>query len=206
MHCKQLPLALRVMGSVAAGFHTMAEWQSCVQKLQKTGSSLGGGYDKELFDVLRKSYDNLDDAGKSLFFCLVGYPDDCYARVSDVVEQWMALQNPDGQESEAAELLMDGYAVFEQLLHQSLVYLDGSGVEESCIMHGLVREMGLRIAKEENENMAETGTIVVSCVATDTGAVPQGKRAVNLWRFCRGMARRFMCIRFDVFHCQRLWI
>ena len=79
MHCRGLPLALSMMGSIAAHFRTMAEWQSCVQKLQKTGLSLGGGYDKELFDVLQKSYEKLDDAEKSLFFCLVGYPEDCHA-------------------------------------------------------------------------------------------------------------------------------
>ena len=155
MHCKLLPLALCMMGSIAAGFRTMAEWQCCVGKLQKTGLSLGEGCDKELFDVLQKSYENLDDAGKRFFFCLVGYPEDCHLRVSDLVEQWMALQKRDGQESDAAELLIDGYAVFGQLLQQSLVYLDGSGSEESCSVHGLVRELGLRIAKEENENMAE---------------------------------------------------
>ena len=155
MRCKQLPLALCMMGSIAAHFSTMAEWQSCVQSLQETGTSLGGGYDKELFDVLRKSYENLDDAGKWLFFCLVGYPENCRVRVRDLVEQWMALQNHYSQDSDAAELLMDGYAVFKQLLHQSLVYLDGSGGGESCFMHGLVRELGLRIAKEQNENMAE---------------------------------------------------
>ena len=44
----------------------------------------------------------------------------------------MALQKPDGQESDATELLMDGYTVFGQLLKQSLVYLDGSGSEEAC--------------------------------------------------------------------------
>ena len=72
MHCRRLPLALCVMGSIAAGFNTMTEWQSCVQKLQKTGLSLGAVYYKEIFDVLRKSYDILDDAGKSLFFVCWG--------------------------------------------------------------------------------------------------------------------------------------
>ena len=91
MHCKRLPLAMCMMGSIAAFFRTMAEWQSCVQKLQQTGLSLGGGYDQELSDVLRKSYEKLGDAEKSLFFCLVGYPENCHAQVSDVVEHWMAL-------------------------------------------------------------------------------------------------------------------
>ena len=76
-------------------------------------------------------------------------------QVSDVVEHWMALQKADKQELDATELLTDGYTVFRQLVDKSLVYLDDSGCEECCYMHGLVRELGLRIAKEENENMAE---------------------------------------------------
>lgn len=68
MHCKRLPLALCLMGSIVAGFHTMVEWQSCVQKLQDTGSSFGGGYGNELFYMMHKSYENPDDALKSFFF------------------------------------------------------------------------------------------------------------------------------------------
>ena len=199
MHCKRLPLALCMMGSIAAHFRTMAEWQSCALKVQKTGLSLGGGYDKELFDVLRKSYEKLDDAEKSLFFCLVGYPEDCHVRVSDVVEHWMALQKPDGQDSDAAELLMDGYTVFRQLLHQSLVYLDESGVEESCFVHGLVRELGLRIAKEENCNMAKRDRLLfpvlqqlrgksvrateLSTCGNSVEALPEGLCAFDLLSF-----------------------
>ena len=179
MHCKRLPLALCMMGSIVAHFRTMAEWQSCVLKLQKTGLSLGRGYDEELFDVLRKSYEKLDDAEKRFLFCLVGYPEDCHVRVSDVVEHWMALQKADGQESDAAELLMDGHAVFRQLLHQSLVYLDGSRHEESFIMHAHVRELGLRIAKEQNENMAERERLLFPVLQQLRGKSLRA-RAVNL--------------------------
>ena len=61
--------------------------------------------------------------GKKQFFYLLEYPEDCHLWVSDVVEQWMALQNPEKQASDAADMFMNGYAVFGQLLQQSLVYL-----------------------------------------------------------------------------------
>ena len=177
MHCRGLPLALCMMGSIAAHFHTRADGQSFVQKLQKTGLSLGGGYDEELFDVLQKSYEKLDDAEKSFFFCLVGYPEDCPVHVSDTVEHWMALQRPDGLESDAAELLIEGYTVFRQLVDKSLVYLDDSGCEECCLLHGLVRELGLRIAKEENESMAERERLLFPVLQQSQG---QSLRAKEL--------------------------
>ena len=158
--CRQLLLALCVIGSMAAGYSRMSDWRCLVAELKKTGLHWDEGHDKELLNVLRISYDNLNDAQKSIFFCMVGYPEDCEVRVSDLVEQWIALQDVDMGEWDASDLQDKGYAVFGQLLSRSLILMDEEQSESlsetsTCHMHDIVRDMGLRIAQENNKDTAE---------------------------------------------------
>ena len=161
MHCKGLPLALRVMGSMAAGFSTMPQWQDCVKKLQNTMSHLGGDYNKDLLPVLRLSYERLDDEQKSFFFCAVGYPEDCSMRVSDLVVQWTGLQPQNRRDWDSGDWWVGGHAVFGELLSRSLILMDDSYLNcesmwnQFCHLHDSVREMGLRTAEEQNENVTE---------------------------------------------------
>lgn len=65
--------------------------------------------------------------------------------------------------------------MFKQILHQYLVYVDGSGDEESSVMHGLVRKLGLRIAKDENENMSERERLLFPVLQKLQGQSLRGK-------------------------------
>lgn len=195
--CGQLPLALRVIGSMAATYTTMTDWTHGVQELSAK-------YKKDVHQVLQVSFEKLDEAQRSMFFCVVGYPEDYDLRVSDLVEQWMALQEPDNAKSDVDALAYEGYAAFGELLSRSLVMMDSSSdtlqwaslSKKSCYMHDVVRDMGLKMARVENEDVAQRRRLLFPCMADLKGksimarelsmrgnsarSWPEGLRAFNL--------------------------
>lgn len=79
------------------------------------------------------------------------------------MEQCIAIQTVDSGERVADDLWDEGCAVFGDLLSRSLIMVDTKAVRQPwvalsetwCYMHDILRDMGLRLAQENKNDMAE---------------------------------------------------
>ncbi|CAD7698376.1 unnamed protein product [Ostreobium quekettii] len=154
--CGQLPLALRIIGRMAAGFQTEHEWRHALKKLKQ--SQERAGEMESVLSTLKVSYDDLDKDHKLMICCLVCYPEGCHVKLTDLVEHWMALQQRDfGEGFEGNNLSHDAVAVLYNLRDRSLLHVEDKEGEQwrdaVCHMHGLVREMGIIAAKGDLPDM-----------------------------------------------------
>ncbi|CAD7704830.1 unnamed protein product, partial [Ostreobium quekettii] len=176
--CGGLPLALNVVGSLAAGYLVLEEWQEGLTKLRKS-IGMCTEYNKKVLALLRMSFDCLEDDEQDLFLCLAGNPEGYHVSVSDLVEQWvlrkydMDREEVDSdEEADIDENLTLGYKLYMHLVHRSLVIHDPSGIvglqgetdealmlsmmgfqetevrTASCHLHDLIREMALMVTSE----------------------------------------------------------
>ncbi|XP_028752138.1 disease resistance protein RML1B-like [Neltuma alba] len=126
VYAQGIPLALKVLGSYLRG-RNQVEWESALKKLKKNPY-------QEIQNVLRLSYDELDDEEKKIFLDIA-----CFLK---------------GELTELVISLLDSFgfcgAIGIRTLHdKALINVDGSIHVE---MHDLIQEMGLQIAREESIN------------------------------------------------------
>ncbi|KAK2639787.1 hypothetical protein Ddye_027582 [Dipteronia dyeriana] len=113
LYAKGNPLALKVLGSHLSGM-SKHEWESAFDDLQGIG-------DSEIFNVLKNSYDRLNDKEKDLFLDIAcffnGYFEDDIAKLLDCKYSLRVLNN------------------------KSLITIEEGGIK----MHDLLQEMGRKI-------------------------------------------------------------
>ncbi|MCG8340447.1 MAG: NB-ARC domain-containing protein, partial [Cytophagales bacterium] len=157
VQCNKLPLTLSVVDSMVGGYSTMLEWECAMKRLQNS-MPLDEEYEQRLLSVLEHSFDNLDEAQKCLFFCMVCYPEDYHVKTSDLVEQWVARQDHESENLDMEYWMLEGYATCAQLVNRSMLMVEKTNGEDmlsnmSCHMHDILREMGLQLVKKENKDI-----------------------------------------------------
>ncbi|XP_039060030.1 LOW QUALITY PROTEIN: probable disease resistance protein At1g52660 [Hibiscus syriacus] len=143
--CAGLPLALITIGRAMACKTTPGEWRYAIEKLKR---STLPKMEKEVYPLLKFSYDNLSSTMKCcLLYCCL-YPEDHNIPKRRLVEYWFCegLLNEFDRISEAQ---MEGDHIINSLLSACLLEREGSPL---CVkMHDVIRDMCLWIACELEE-------------------------------------------------------
>ncbi|QHO08730.1 TMV resistance protein N [Arachis hypogaea] len=125
-----LPLALKVLGSYLNG-RGIEVWHSAIEKIKHFSHS-------EIIDVLKISYDGLDDMEKDIFLDIA-----CFFK------GW--------QKHHVTEILKrcghDAEIGIDILINRSLITIDKYDYDYWLGMHDLLEEMGKRIVIQESQNV-----------------------------------------------------
>ncbi|RDX79133.1 Protein SUPPRESSOR OF npr1-1, CONSTITUTIVE 1, partial [Mucuna pruriens] len=121
-YAKGIPLALKVLGSLLYG-RTREAWESQLQKLEKLP-------DREIFNVLKLSFDGLDEEQKEIFLDIA-----CFYRGHEEIVVAETLDSCDFSANIGMDVLKD----------KSII----SVLEGRIVMHDLMQEMGQEIVRQE---------------------------------------------------------
>lgn len=148
-YAKGLPLALNVIGSDLFG-KTIEEWESALKKYETIPS-------KEVLDVLKVSYDNLDDNEKEIFLDI-----SCFFK---------------GNLREDVEKTLDASHFYSKygigvLIDKSLVTIDEANAIK---MHDLIQDLGKDIARKDSPDPGKRRRLwhhndVLEVLTDDTGS------------------------------------
>ncbi|KAI9127022.1 hypothetical protein K1719_001581 [Acacia pycnantha] len=129
-YCQGSPLALIVLGCFLYG-REKEEWESALEKLDKDPP-------KEVVDVLKLSFDELDENQQNVFL-------DLAFLINERIEISLNLRRQ----------LYDSFALIEinVLKEKSLISFDDHGC---VVMHNLVKKMGLNVARNQLISYAKT--------------------------------------------------
>ncbi|XP_062025352.1 disease resistance protein RUN1-like [Rosa rugosa] len=124
-YAKGLPLALEVLGSFLHG-RDLSEWNSALRKL-------GRVCNLEIFDILKTSYDGLDDEEKKIFLDISCFF--CGEEIDRVTEVLISFD-------------VSAIIGIKVLTERSLLTV----LHGRLWMHGLLQEMGREIVRQESIN------------------------------------------------------
>jgi len=116
-----LPLAIKVLGSFLFG-RDIAEWKSALARLRETPN-------KDIMDVLRLSFDGLEEMEKEIFLHLACLFERPYLKYIKNILNCCGFHADIG---------------LRVLIDKSLISIFGG----SCVMHNLLRELGRKVAQE----------------------------------------------------------
>ncbi|XWS11810.1 hypothetical protein CRYUN_Cryun37aG0032800 [Craigia yunnanensis] len=139
--CGGLPLALITIGRAMACKNTPEEWKYAIEMLKRSALPK---MEKEVFPLLKLSYDSLPVTMRCcLLYCCL-FPGDYNIPKKSLVEYWFCegLLNVFDRISEAQ---MQGHSILNSLLSSCL--LESAG-EDSVKMHDVIHQMALWIASE----------------------------------------------------------
>jgi len=133
-YAKGLPLALKVIGSDLATLHegSSEAWEDALEEYGKTSPN------KKIQDVLKISYDRLDNDAKQVFLDIA-----CFFKgerleyVKEILEEFRSTSN------------------MKVLVNKSLI-----NIEYGCLkMHDLIQDMGREIVRQEASNLGDRSRI-----------------------------------------------
>lgn len=188
--CGGLPLALTIIGSLAAGYGLLQEWKHGLRMLRDS-RPINAEQEEKLLSILQSSFEDLDQEQKMFFLTFAAYSVGYRIGVSDLVEQWVAFKC-DGNSTKQQDVVSledEAYALFGQLLDRSLIQIDKSGLgrfqredvdvlmaivgfEEngpsrmSCHLHSRIHEMVLMLA---NKGRPPQRDLLISSDVADLG-------------------------------------
>ncbi|XP_074286086.1 putative disease resistance protein RGA1 [Silene latifolia] len=150
--CANVPLSIRVVGSLLYGQHK-SKWLSFNSiDLRKLGSSEDGQAEDGIMPILKYSYFHLSPSLKSCFSYCALFPKDFEIRKYTLIWLWMAHG--------CLDLLNDGRSIedvgdeyFSILLHRCFfqeVREDGYGNINTCKMHDLIHDLAQEVAGQES--------------------------------------------------------
>jgi disease resistance protein RPS2 len=151
--CKCLPLALKVIALAMKGKREVREWKRTLRCLQ--GSSMvNKGVEKELFERLRISYEQLDEPVKTCFLYFAAFPEDFEIPVKRLFQVWV-VEGLFGEELDKEAAWNEAHCVLNELLGRSLIERgcndESSGNGEWVKMHDILRDLAIHISGEGNE-------------------------------------------------------
>ncbi|KAH0745789.1 hypothetical protein KY285_007446 [Solanum tuberosum] len=121
--CGGIPLALRVLGSSLAG-KNLDIWQSTINKLKVVPNN-------RIIELLKISYESLEDDDKSLFLHIT-----CFFL---------------GKDKDFAVKILDKFEIFTVVGIQNLIDRDLLSVpNDHLVMHQLIQDMGREIVRQES--------------------------------------------------------
>ena len=121
-YAKGIPLALKILGSLLDG-RTKEAWESELQKLEKLP-------DPKIFNVLKLSYDGLDEEQKNIFLDIA-----CFYRGHGEIVVAQKLESYGFSATIGMDVLKDKCLI--------------STLEGKIEMHDLIQEMGQEIVRQE---------------------------------------------------------
>ncbi|KAJ4718292.1 NBS-LRR type disease resistance protein [Melia azedarach] len=149
--CGGLPLALITIGRAMTYKKRPEEWNYVIQALRTRSTSGFSGMEKEVYPLLKFSYDNLpSDTARSCFLYCSLFPEDYSIFKNDLIECWIGEGFLDTYHKRGAQ--NQGYYIIGVLLHACLLEEED---EDYVKMHDVIRDMALWIACEiqrEKEN------------------------------------------------------
>ncbi|GAV65996.1 NB-ARC domain-containing protein/LRR_8 domain-containing protein [Cephalotus follicularis] len=145
--CGGLPLALITIGRSMSGKRTPQQWNYAIevlQRLQRTASEFSG-MEKEVFPILKFSYDNIRSKKvKSCFLYCALFPEDFSIQKEELIEYWIVERFFYGYNRSGAE--NEGHEIIGFLLNASL--LEDGNENNSVKMHDVIRDLALWIANK----------------------------------------------------------
>ncbi|KAI9081542.1 hypothetical protein K1719_036428 [Acacia pycnantha] len=174
--CKQLPLALTVIGRAMAGMETVESWEhSKINFLNSRWTDLN--WEKDVFSILEFSYDRLPTVThkKCFLYCAL-YPEDDKIHVYSLIEKWIGegFFDVDGMRS-VHDMRCHGGFIIKKLKHSCLLEnVEDDMFEPLVKMHDVIRDMALWIAHDRDTNKKKV------IVQEDAGAISQAN--VENWK------------------------
>ncbi|XP_058095975.1 disease resistance RPP13-like protein 4 isoform X1 [Magnolia sinica] len=149
--CGGLPLAINIVGGMMLGKgDSIHEWKQISKHLKEELEI--SKKDEMIISTLELSYEELPTHLKPCFLCFSTLPEDCEISVDYMRELWIGEGFVWGRyEKTAFEI---GEECLAELFNRFLILGVGKDVFESrfirCKMHDMVRDMVIKIAREEN--------------------------------------------------------
>ncbi|KAK8992868.1 hypothetical protein V6N11_048936 [Hibiscus sabdariffa] len=152
--CGGLPIALITIGRAMSCKNKPEDWEYAIKMLHRSAFPK---LEKEVYPLLKFSYDSLPDTMKCCFLYCCLYPEDHTISRKSLVEYWFCegLLNEFDRVSEAR---LQGYSIINSLCSACLL----ESADEGCVkMHDVIRDMALWIAceleAEEKKFFAKAG-------------------------------------------------
>ncbi|KAJ0075939.1 hypothetical protein Patl1_34594 [Pistacia atlantica] len=150
--CGGLPLALITIGRAMSCKKTPEEWRYAIQVLRRASSKFPG-MEKEVYPLLKFSYDSLpDDKIRScLLYCSL-FPEDFSIIKTKLIDYWFCENFLDVYDP--SEVYSHGYYIIGVLVHACLLEEEEERGDYFVKMHDVIRDMTLWIAcdiKEEQQ-------------------------------------------------------
>ncbi|KAH8956560.1 hypothetical protein BDL97_07G045700 [Sphagnum fallax] len=150
--CQGLPLALKVIGGVMVGKKWPGEWERELKKLEESRMK-HQDVEKQLFDCLKTSYDDLENAdhpnAKECFLYFAAFREDELLEQNRLFQYWVAEGLVPGDFRDDPE--QDTYYVLGLLIGRSLIEL-GSDIENKlcCKIHRVLRDLAFHIIQSHD--------------------------------------------------------
>ncbi|KAK9232298.1 hypothetical protein WN943_022544 [Citrus x changshan-huyou] len=149
--CGGLPLALITIGRAMAYKKKPEEWRYAIEVLRKSSSSEFAGLVKEVYPLLKFSYDSLhNDVIRSCFLYCCLYPEDFAILKRDLIDCWIGEGFLDERDRFSAQ--NQGYYIVGTLVYACLLEEVG---DDKVKLHDVLHDMALWISceiEEEKEN------------------------------------------------------
>ncbi|CAM6059447.1 unnamed protein product [Sphagnum tenellum] len=158
--CQGLPLALKVIGGVMIGKKWPGEWERELKKLQESRMK-HQDVEKQLFDCLKTSYDDLKNAdhrnAKECFLYFAAFREDELLEQNRLLQYWVAEGLVPGEVGDDPE--QDTYHVLALLIGRSLIELESDTENKLCCkIHRVLRDLAFYIiqshAADEKKQLA----------------------------------------------------
>ncbi|KAK2632263.1 hypothetical protein EUGRSUZ_L01792 [Eucalyptus grandis] len=148
VECKGLPLALVTVGRAMAGKDDPIEWRHALTTLRNKPHKLPG-MEEEVYDILKFSYDSLNDATLQacfLYCCL--FPEDYPILANELIELWIG-EGLLGDIDDVYHMPDKGASVLGDLKRACLLESELYPVGQSPVkMHDVIRDMAAWIARD----------------------------------------------------------
>ncbi|XP_058089248.1 disease resistance RPP13-like protein 4 isoform X1 [Magnolia sinica] len=149
--CGGLPLTIKIVGGMMLGKgDSIHEWRRISEHLKDELKI--SGKDEPVISSLELSYEELPTHLKPCFLCFAMFPEDFEIEVEDMVNWWIGEGFVWGENGKTAVEI--GEECFSELCNRFLILgVDKDEFERSyvsCKMHDMVRDMVIRIAREES--------------------------------------------------------
>uniref|UniRef100_A0A6N2KH12 Uncharacterized protein n=1 Tax=Salix viminalis TaxID=40686 RepID=A0A6N2KH12_SALVM len=150
--CAGLPLGIITLAGSLRGVDNLNEWRNTLKELRESGYR---DMDDKVFKVLRVSYDRLDDGlplKKCLLYCAL-FPEDDWIEREELID--FLIDEGIIEEMRRQDALDKGHTVLDRLEYVCL--LEGSHLFEFVKMHDLIRDMAIKIQKENSQVLNKAG-------------------------------------------------
>ncbi|KAL2531050.1 putative disease resistance protein [Forsythia ovata] len=152
--CGGLPLALVTLAGSMRGVTDIHEWRDASEELKQ--SCMGrADMENEVLPILLYSYDRLRDPKlqRCFLYCSL-YPEDFSIKREELIENFISEELMDRRLSRRAEI-DQGHAILNQLERACL--LERVVSDRYVKLHDLIRDMALRITKDNPRYMVKAG-------------------------------------------------
>ncbi|KAG0598934.1 hypothetical protein M758_12G113400 [Ceratodon purpureus] len=157
--CDCLPLALKVIGRAMKAKCEVGAWRKMLCRLRASSIMGDKSVDRQLFERLRFSYDELDEPKKICFLYFAAFPEDCEVPVEHLCRIWIAEGLFGDQDLDVKAASDEAESAVKELLDRSLIeectvkYWEGR--KRAVKMHDILRDLAIQMTREGEECVRE---------------------------------------------------